>query len=106
MGYSLNGYERETLISFNEAEDTADITAYSQAWIRKFDKLCKENPEQFKCKEWDTQRLDGRIIAKRYEFPKRFISIRTKDKISNMSDEQREQARERLSELRKMHSMR
>lgn len=106
MRYSLNGYERETLISFNEAEDMADITAYSPAWIRKFDKLCKENPEQFKCKEWDTQRLDGRIIAKRYEFPKRFISIRTKDVKRELTDEQREQARERIKELYKMRSTR
>ena len=101
MGYTVSNYERETLISFNEAEGTADMTTYNQAWIRKFDRLCEENPEQFKRVDWDTQKLDGKVISKRYTFPKRFITIRTKDVKRELTEEQRARLRAFGRESRK-----
>lgn len=80
MNYSLTAAERATSINFDDSTDRADIITVCPVWIRKFDKLCEENPEQFKCVEWDTQRYNGKIIQKRYTFPKRFLSIRSKDR--------------------------
>lgn len=34
MARTLTGYERETIINFNEAEDTAHIFTYNRAWQR------------------------------------------------------------------------
>lgn len=103
MAYSLSRYEQETVINFNAEEDEADIYTADPVYIRKFDKLVKENPEQFKFKE--EQKLEGRIISKRYLFPKKFISIRTKERTSDLTEEQRENARQRMKQLRKMQSV-
>jgi len=34
MSRNLTGYEKETIINFNEAEDTAHIFTYNKAWQR------------------------------------------------------------------------
>ena len=94
MGYSLSAYERATIISFNEEEERAVVTTASPVWMRKLDRLCEENPEQFSCEEWDTQRLDGKIIQKRYTFPKRFITIRSRDRV--YTEEQKRAMADRL----------
>lgn len=99
MGYSLSAYERATIISFNEEEERAVVTTASPVWMRKLDRLCEENPEQFSCEEWDTQRLDGKIIQKRYTFPKRFITIRSRDRKWELTEEQREAARDRMKQI-------
>lgn len=104
MGYSLSAYERATIISFNEEEERAVVTTASPVWMRKFDRLCEENPEQFSCEEWDTQRLDGKIIQKRYTFPKRFITIRSRDRKQELTEEQRQIIGRRLRENRKINS--
>lgn len=102
MSYSLTAAERETCITFSEEDRTADLMTYNAIWMRKLDKLCKANPEQFRCIEADTQRIEGRIVGKRYTFPERFITIRTKDVKLNLTDEQREAAREHMRELHRM----
>ena len=103
MAYSLSRYEQETVISFNAEEDEADIYTADPVYIRKFDKLVKENPEQFKFKEKQT--LEGKVISKRYLFPKKFLSIRTKERTVNLTDEQKEAARNRLEQFNKMRSI-
>ena len=39
--------EQEVMISFNAAEDTAELYTADPVMIRKMDKLVEENPEQF-----------------------------------------------------------
>ena len=99
MGYSLSAYERATTVNFNEEEERAVVITASPVWMRKLDRLCEENPEQFSCEEWDTQRLDGKIIQKRYTFPKRFITIRSRDRKQELTEEQREAARDRMKQI-------
>lgn len=53
-----------------------------------------QNPEQFKTGRMET--CKGEVVAKRYLFPKRFITIRSKGMKRELPDEQREQ----LSSLR------
>lgn len=103
MSYSLTGVEREVVLSFNAAEDTADIYTADPVYIRKMDKLVELNPAQFKVIKQDT--LDGKVIAMRYEFPKRFITIRSKDKTMSMTDEQKAESAERLRLSRQINSM-
>lgn len=102
MGYSLSGVEREVVISFNAAEDTADLYTADPVYIRKLDKLAEQNPEQFK--EIQREELGGQVVAKRYEFPKRFITIRSKDTKRELTEEQRTEIAERLKSGRRINS--
>ena len=91
--YHQSKHEQEVTIDFNAAEGTAEIYTADPVWIRKMDKLVQQNPEQFKPGRVET--YQGAIIAKRYTFPKRFISIRSKDR--TFSDEQRAERAARLN---------
>lgn len=98
MAVAMTRQEQETIISFNAAEDTAELYTADPVYIRKLDKLTEKNPEQFKlgCVE----KCQGEIVAKRYIFPKRFISIRSKDVKRELSEEQRRELAERLKGIR------
>lgn len=93
MAAAMTRQEQETIISFNAAEDTAELYTADPVYIRKLDKLAEKNPEQFKlgCVE----KCQGEIIAKRYIFPKRFLSIRSKER--RFTDEQRAELAARFS---------
>lgn len=92
MGFSR--VEQETIISFNAAEDMAELYTADPAMIRKMNRLVEENPEQFRSKVHS--RYQGNVYAMNYYFPKRFVTIRSKNKVSNMTEEQKEQARKRM----------
>lgn len=103
MSYSLSGVEREVVITFNAAEDIADIYTADPVYIRKMDKLVAQNPEQFK--EIRQEKLGGKVVAKRYEFPKRFVTIRSKDTKRELTEEQRAEMSERMKRLHEINSM-
>lgn len=94
----LSRYEQEVVTNFNAAEDTAEIYTADPVWMRKLDKLVEQNPEQFK--PGRAESCKGEVVAKRYSFPKRFITIRSKDVKRELTDEQREELAERLSKAR------
>lgn len=96
--YHLSKVEMETIISFNAAEDTAELYTADPVWIRKLDKLVAQNPEQFKPGRVDT--CQGEVVAKRYSFPKKFIALRSRKK--QLTDEQREELAARLSKARRL----
>lgn len=98
MAYSLSRYEQEVIINFNAEEDTATLYTANPSWIRKLDRLVEQNPEQFEM--YRQEKMDGRVISKAYRFPKRFVSIRSKDKTSCMTEEQKQEAAERLRRRR------
>lgn len=87
MGFSL--YEQETVITFNRAEDTAQIYTADPAMIRKMDDLSRKTTEIKAVEE-----MEG---AKRYILPKKLISIR---KPRKFSEEQKQIATERLRKMR------
>ena len=89
--------EQETIINFNAAEDTAELYTADPVMIRKMDKLVEQNPEQFKGEVHS--RYEGNIYGMNYIFPKRFVVIRTKDIVRNMSEEQRQKAREQMQRI-------
>ena len=98
MNYFQSRYEQEVTIGFNASEDIAELYTADPVWMRKMDKLVEQNPEQFKAGRCEY--YQGKVIAKRYSFPKRFITIRSKDKIVNMTEEQRQKAVERMKHIR------
>lgn len=63
--------EQETIITFNAEEGFAEIYSCHPSQIRKLDKLCKDNPE-----DWKVLRADQ--IGKVYTCPKELISLRSK----------------------------
>lgn len=93
--YSLSRTEQEVVIGFNAAEDTAELYTADPVWMRKLDKLVEQNPEQFKKGRQET--YQGKVIAKRYTFPKRFLTVRSKDKVMNLTEEQKADIGKRLN---------
>lgn len=100
--YSLSRTEQEVVIGFNAAEDTAELYTADPVWMRKLDKLVEQNPEQFK--EGRQETYQGKVIAKRYTFPKRFITVRSKDVKRELTEEQRMELSNRMKGLHRIDS--
>lgn len=98
MAAGMTRREQETIISFNAAEDTVELYTADPVYIRKLNKLAEKNPEQFK--PGQVENCQGEIVARRYIFSKRFISIRSKDVKRELTEEQRKELAERLKAVR------
>jgi hypothetical protein len=86
---NLTKYEQETIINFNAGEQTATVYTRDKAVMRKLDTLVNEFPEVYKLTN-ETE------YDRTYEMPKSHINYR---KPRQMTDEQRERARERINRL-------
>lgn len=80
----LTKYEKETIVLFNEAENTANIYTYNTALKNRLAKFSKENPN---CAKLITEYPCGAVA---YEVDKKRLSIRC---TAPYSDERREKAR-------------
>jgi hypothetical protein len=49
----LSNLEKETIITFNAAENHAEIYTCEPKWINKMDKLCEQHPQSFKLYKQD-----------------------------------------------------
>lgn len=81
MPAKLTRYEQETLINFNEGEDTASIYTHNKALRRKLEKLAQERPQEcrlYKESHW------GQAVE--YYIPKSWVKINPS---RILSDEQR-----------------
>lgn len=81
--------EQETIILFNEAEDTAEITTYNGRLSRRMTELRERFPEQ-------VQPIEGRGTTA-FRFPKAWVKINPK---RELSEEGRAQAIEVLAAYR------
>lgn len=94
---ALTNIERETIITFNAAEDTAEVCTADPVYIRKLYKLCEQFP--------DTYKFMGELSAERckesktYSMPKRLVKFRS-PVTREISKEQREALAERLRKAR------
>ena len=102
MAYSLSQYKQEVIINFNAEEDTAALYTVNPSWIQKLDRLVEPNPKQFEM--YRQEKMDGRVISKAYRFPKRFVTVRSKDTKRELTDEQRAELAQRMREHRKISS--
>lgn len=80
--------ERETILSYNEADGYWTIYSAVQSHIRKFDKL------NYPITNIDYY-PDGEIAGKFYQVPKNAISFKDPTKKRNISEEQKQALRER-----------
>lgn len=75
----LTAEEKETIISFNEAEKTADVEAFNSRTIREIRKAAEMYPDEISI----TENSDGSIRA---VFPRKWVKIRAP---RILTDEQR-----------------
>lgn len=92
MGLAVN--EQETTITYARDGTTATVWTSDTTVMTKLDKMAKESSDWKLIKE---EKINGDIVAKRYEVAKELISYRTKKVNRTMTDEQRRQAAERLA---------
>lgn len=85
---SLIGYERETIINYNDLEQTASVYTCNTALKKKLSKLYEEYPEQ-------TQKIRENEDSVEYIIPKKWVKISPPRKVS---DETKEAAKKRLQE--------
>ena len=84
----LTNYERETIINFNEGEDTASVYTHNKALRRRLELLAQERPEEcqlYKVTHWDE--------AVEYYIPKRWLKINPTRILSEAQREALEKAR-------------
>ena len=85
----LSRYEQETIVNYNAGEQTATLYTRDKAVMRKLDTLVADFPDTYELIEQDE-------ISKTYSFPKSYVSYRKPRKLSN---EQREQSRQKMLKL-------
>lgn len=94
---ALTNIERETIINFNAAEDTAEIYTADPVYIRKLDNLCEQFPDTYKfMAELSAKRCKE---SKTYSMQKRLVKFRP-PVTREISEEQRAALAERLRKAR------
>ena len=79
----LSGYERETVINYNQSDTEASVYTYAPKLIRRLQMLSEQFPDRFRMeKTWP-------FGAVTYVIPKKYVAIR-----KPVSDTQREALRE------------
>ena len=85
--------EQETIITYNAADERAQIYTCYPPMIRKLDKLAAENPD-----EWQVLREQG--AGKTYTCPKGLITVRSRSRgRRELTDEQKRMAQERMQKI-------
>lgn len=84
----LSRYEQETIISYNEEEQTASVYTFNGPLRRKLEKLAEERPEECRLQE---ARSCGSV---EFIVPKKWIKVKPPTVLS-LTDEQREELRQR-----------
>lgn len=86
---NLTKYEMETVVNYNAGEQTATVYTRDKAVMRKLDRFVADYPESYKL-------IRQTDIDKTYSMPKSYVTYR---KPRVVSEEQREQARQRMEKL-------
>ena len=91
----LSSYEKETIILYNNADETASVFTYHTTLQNKLNDLVGKNP--------DIKITDQGEEWVRYEVSKKWVKISPPRK-RELSDEQRSEMAERLANARKKKS--
>ena len=94
----LSSDEQEVHISFGRNDKAAKVYASDTRYINKLDKLVENNPDFWKCTRIEI--IKGEVIGKSYECPISLISLRSKKVSRVLTEEQKEEFRQRMSSLR------
>lgn len=93
---NLTKYERETILNFNEGDSEASVYTHSRPLMRRLGKLAKDRPGE--CRLSKTTH-DGQ--AAEFYIPKSWIRVIPPRKSVVLTEEQRQQRRELLEQVRK-----
>lgn len=85
--------EKETIISYNQAESTASVFTFEPRKIRALRKCAEDHPEECKIVR------EGPEEAVEFEVPKKWIKVKPPKKL-DLTEEQREVLRERMKRIR------
>ena len=88
---NLSNYERETIINYNNEENTATVYTYHKALQNKLNKLVGTNPNI------SIVRQDDEYVT--YQVPKKWIKVQPPRQV-NLTDEQRAELAARLAAMR------
>jgi len=95
MGLSLE--EQETHLRWDRTEGIVHVYTSDRTTMTKFDKLCKEHPENYQCVGVDRAADNHEIVDKRYEIAdKSLITFRGAKKTVGLTEEQRAELAERI----------
>ena len=86
---NLTKYEMETVVNYNAGEQTATVYTRDKSVMRRLDRLVADYPDSYRL-------LRKTDIDKTYSMPKSFVTYRKPRAVSN---ERREQARQRMTKL-------
>ena len=86
---NLTKCEMETVVNYNVGEQTATVYTRDKSVMRRLDRLVADYPDSYRL-------LRQTDIDKTYSMPKSFVTYRKPRAVSN---EQREQARQRMTKL-------
>ena len=86
---NLTKYEMETVVKYNAGEQTATVYTRDKSVMRRLDRLVADYPDSYRL-------LRKTDIDKTYSMPKSFVTYRKPRAVSN---ERREQARQRMTKL-------
>ena len=75
MSVSISIEEQEFSIQASRDKNIASMYVTDRTYMTKLDKLVESNPECYKVVK--VHRIDGDIIGKTYEFPKKLLSFRS-----------------------------
>lgn len=84
MATKLSLVEQETIIGYDNDDDTATVSTYDRKLIRKLNAYCERSDEI------TSKRLNDECMS--YTFPKKWVTVRMP---RQMSDEQRAELAER-----------
>jgi len=87
----LSPHERETIMLFNEAENTAEIETHNKVLKRRLAEICLEYPDEVTMIKKDRK-------SDVYVFPKKWFKLSPPRKISDKHRAQLENARAKRNE--------
>lgn len=93
MSYNLTRIEQETIINYNEAEETANVYTYSGTLKRKLLELCETRPDE--AKHIKTNQHGGMDFT----VPKKWIKVGP-PRTLNITDEERAKKAEHMRNVR------
>lgn len=94
-GFSISKAEQEVHINFCADDKNAQLYTTYHVWLKRCDKLVKQFPDVYKVV--NEEYLNGEIFSKTYEFPIKYLKL---FKPRNISEEKKEELRQRLSGMR------
>lgn len=94
MGLQIE--EQETHINWNRGDERVKIYTSDTTMMTKFNKLVETAGADWKREGESKVAKTGEVVGVMYSCPTNFISYRTKEVVRNLTQEQREEIRNRL----------